>query len=195
MAQRSGTVTVVRAIRKLRLSRRAAGRDASCDRLVAADAASDPDGLAGLIAGRALHRSWPPTIPAGPQTFTVDAARLGRAAGRHLHLVLRAQTAVGEQVLRASFKLDRRRTDRAVGALRGCTGAVPSWSCGCRTRRRCACSPARESSCRGGRALRASTASASGCPPACRRACACNLVDSAGNAGRAGPFVSRRRTS
>ncbi|HET6174844.1 MAG TPA: N-acetylmuramoyl-L-alanine amidase [Gaiellales bacterium] len=107
VAERSGTVTVVRAIRKLRLSRMAAGRDTPVIvswQQTAPAAVNGSMGSSHLQPAAALLAG---ELPAGPQSYTIEAARLAALPDGNYTFTLRAQTAVGEQVLRASFKLDR----------------------------------------------------------------------------------------
>jgi hypothetical protein len=108
VAQRSGSVTVVRAVRKLRLSRTAAGRNAS---LTALWQQTQPATLtAELSTPRATTPA--PALPAGdapgPQSVSLPAGWLASLADGTYTFALHARTAVGEQILRASFKLDRR---------------------------------------------------------------------------------------
>ena len=106
MAERSGAVTIVRAVRKLRLSRSAAGRD---DAVIVSWQQS---ALATMTAELSSARVRAPLLSAvlapGPQTFTLDAGRLAALPDGNYVFDLRGQTAVGTQLLRASFRLDRR---------------------------------------------------------------------------------------
>ena len=193
MAQRSGTVTVVRAIRKLRLSRRAAGRGAPV--IVSWQQTAQ----ATLTGSLGSSRVAPSTllaaeIPAGPQTFTLDAARLAALPDGTYTYVLSAQTAVGEQVLRASFKLDRRPPVARLVRLRvhGRSAFLVVRLSDASTVRVLAGARVvvpRRPRAAGLNGFRIRLPA--GVPPRLRL----QLVDSAGNAGRAGPFVSRRRTS
>ena len=197
VAERSGTVTVVRAVRKLKLSREAAGRNASVTALwqqtqpaeLSAELSTpraDDTGAAAAARDRARVRSrstlpaaWLATLPDGTYTFA-----------------LHARTAVGEQVLRESFKLDRhppvarlvrfrvrgRKVFLAVrlsdaGTVRVLRGSA---------RRRAA--PAA----RGG-AQRLPLPAAAGVPARLRL----DLRDAAGNTARAGPYraATTRRAS
>ena len=106
MAERSGTVTVIRAVRKLRLSRPAAGRDDPVTVSWQQTALATLDGSLALVA-RALRRCSRASSRRGPQALTLDAARLAALPDGNYTFALRARTAVGEQVLRASFQLDR----------------------------------------------------------------------------------------
>ena len=193
VAERSGTVTVVRAIRKLRLNRVSLGRNASLTVSWQQTQPATVDGSFGSSRVRVPALLAAP-LPAGPQSYTVDASRLGQLPDGTYAVVLRAQTPAGEQVLRASFKLDRgaptarlvrfRRGKRSaylvvrlpeaatVRVIAGARVVVP-------------------------RRLRAAGLNGfrfrlpPGVPPRLRL----DLVDRAGNAGRAGPFVSRPRAS
>jgi hypothetical protein len=151
------------------------------------------DGSLGSSRVRVLALPSAP-LPAGPQSYTVDAARLGALPEGTYAVVLRAQTPAGEQVLRASFKLDRRAPSaRLVRFRRGKRSAflvvrLPEAAtvrviAGARV-----VVPRR---------LRAAGLNGfrfrlpAGVPPRLRL----ELVDRAGNAGKAGPFVSRPRAS
>ena len=107
VAERSEAVSVIRAVRKLKLSRTAVGRNgavtASWQQTQAATLAGD------LSAGgdRAPSALIAAVIQPGPQTFRLTAAQLAAVPDGTYSFVLRAQTAVGVQVLRASFELDR----------------------------------------------------------------------------------------
>jgi hypothetical protein len=193
VAQRSGTVTVVRAIRKLRLSRRAAGRGTPV--IVSWQQTAQ----ATLTGSLGSSRVAPSTllaaeIPAGPQTYTLDAARLAALPDGTYTYVLSAQTAVGEQVLRASFKLDRRPPVARLVRLRvhGRSAFLVVRLSDASTVRVLAGARVvvpRRPRAAGLNGFRIRLPA--GVPPRLRL----QLVDSAGNAGRAGPFVSRRRTS
>jgi hypothetical protein len=108
VAERSGTVMVVRAVRKLRLSRSSAGRNAS---VTALWQQTQP---ASLTAELSSSRAGAPTpvlaadAAPGAQAVTLSAAQLAALPDGTYAFVLHARTAVGEQILRASFKLDRR---------------------------------------------------------------------------------------
>ena len=161
---------------------------------MAADRAGDPDGLAGLIARSRAPPSLAAEIAAGPQTFTLDAARLAALPDGTYTFVLRAQTAVGEQVLRASFKLDRRPPVARLVRLRvhGRSAFLVVRLSDASTVRVLAGARVvvpRRPRAAGLNGFRIRLPA--GVPPRLRL----QLVDSAGNAGRAGPFVSRRRTS
>jgi hypothetical protein len=193
VAERSGTVTVVRAIRKLRLSRVAAGRNTPVIASWQQTALATLDGE--------LGSSRVPTtsllaadIPAGPQTTTIDAARLAALPDGNYVFTLRARTAVGEQVLHAFFKLDR--------------GAPVARLVRFRLVKRSAFLVVRLSEATTVRVLAGSRVVVprhprtgglngfrfrlpAGVPPRLRL----QLLDRAGNAGRAGPFVSRRKAS
>jgi N-acetylmuramoyl-L-alanine amidase len=109
VAERSGPVAVIRAVRKLRLSRQVAGRAASVT------ASWQQTAQAALTGELTTSRSRSPaaliaavTEP-GPQAYTIEAASLAALPDGTYTFALRAQTAVGEQVLRAEFRLDRRK--------------------------------------------------------------------------------------
>ena len=131
-------------------------------------------------------------IPPGPQTYTLDAARLAALPDGTYAFVLRAQTAVGEQVLRASFKLDRRApTARLVRfRLRGRSAFLVVRLSEATTVRIIAGArvvvPRRP---RGAGLNGFRFRLPAGVPTRLRL----QLIDTAGNAGRAGPFVSRRK--
>jgi hypothetical protein len=194
IAERSGTVTVVRAIRKLRLSRLAARGDVP---VIVSWQQSAQAAVAGTLVSS--HIAAPlqfltADVPPGPGTFTLDPTRLAALPDGGYTVVLRATTAVGEQELRASFKLDRhpplarlvrlrvsRRSAFLVvrlseaGTVRVVAGArvvVP-----------------RRPRAAGLNGFRFRLPA--GVPPRLRL----QLIDRAGNAGRAGPFVSRRKAS
>ena len=193
VAQRSGTVTVVRAIRKLRLSRRAAGRGAPV--IVSWQQTAQATVTGSLGASRVAPSTLlAAELPAGPQVYTIDAARLAALPDGTYTLTLSAQTAVGEQVLRASFKLDRRpplarlvrlrvRGHSAFLVVRLSDASTVRVLAGARV------VVPRRPRAAGLNGFRIRLPA--GVPPRLRL----QLVDSAGNAGRAGPFVSRRRTS
>ena len=107
VAQRSGAVTVIRAVRKLKLSRPAAGLDAS---VTALWQQTQPAALSAELSS--ARRTIPaPPLPAdaapGPQSVELPATLLATLPDGTYSFVLHARTAVGEQVLRESFKLDR----------------------------------------------------------------------------------------
>jgi hypothetical protein len=107
VAERTGQVAVIRAVRKLRLSRAAVGRN---DALTATWQQTQGSSLAGELTST---RSRSPAaliaavIEPGPQSHTLDAAQLAAMPDGTYTFALRAQTAVGEQILRATFRLDR----------------------------------------------------------------------------------------
>jgi hypothetical protein len=108
IAERSGTVAVIRAVRKLRLSRLVVGRNAA---VTATWQQTAQASLTGELAS--AHTRSPASLIAvvtepGPQAFELDAARLSALPDGTYTFVLRAQTAVGEQVLSAPFRVDRR---------------------------------------------------------------------------------------
>ena len=108
IAERTGQVAVIRAVRKLRLSRAAVGRD---DALTATWQQTQPSSLAGELTStrtRTPAALIASAIQPGPQTHRLDAAQLAAMADGTYTFALRAQTAVGEQILRATFRLDRR---------------------------------------------------------------------------------------
>ena len=193
VAERSGTVTVVRAIRKLRLSRVAAGRDTPVIVSWQQTALATLDGSLG--SSRVQPTSLlAAELPAGPQATTIDAARLAALPDGNYVVTLRAQTAVGEQVLRAFFKLDRGapvarlvrfrlharsaflvvRLSEAmtVRVIAGARVVVPRRP--------------RKAGLNGFRFRLPA-----GVPPRLRL----QLIDRAGNAGRAGPYLNRPRAS
>ena len=194
VAERSGTVTVVRAVRKLRLSRVAVRGNVPLIVSWQQTAQATVDGL--LVSSR-LAAPQPfvtEELPPGPGTFTLDPTRLAALPEGGYTVVLRARTAVGEQVLRTSFKLDRHpplaRLVRLRLSGRSAFLVVRLFEAG--TVRIVA--GARVVVPRRPRA-EASTASASACPAGVPARLRLQLVDRAGNAGRAGPFVSRRKAS
>jgi hypothetical protein len=194
VAQRSGTVTVLRAIRKLRLSRLAARRDVPVIVSWQQQAQATLDGTLVSARMRVPLALLAADLPPGPQAYTIDPARLATLPDGGYTFVLRARTAVGEQVLRASFKLDRRApvarlvrlrlsgrsaflvvrlSDAAtVRVLAGARVVVP-----------------RRPRAAGLNGFRFRLPA--GVPPRLRL----QLIDTAGNAGRAGPFVNRRKAS
>jgi hypothetical protein len=108
VAQRSATVSVIRAVRKLKLSRLAVGRNgavtASWQQTQEATLSGDLSSQgrpspAGLISA---------VIEPGPQTFHFTSGQLAALPDGAYTFALRARTAVGEQILRAAFRLDRR---------------------------------------------------------------------------------------
>ena len=107
VAERTGTVTVVRAVRKLKLSRVAAGRNAS---VTALWQQTQPAELSAELSTPRATTPVPPlptaTAP-GPQSVTLPAGWLATLPDGTYTFALHARTAVGEQVLRESFKLDR----------------------------------------------------------------------------------------
>ena len=108
VAERTGQVAVIRAVRKLRLSRAAVGRD---DALTATWQQTQPSSLAGELTStrsRAPAALIASAIQPGPQAHRLDAAQLAAMPDGTYTFALRAQTAVGEQILRATFRLDRR---------------------------------------------------------------------------------------
>jgi hypothetical protein len=193
-AQRSGTVTVLRAVRKLRLNRLAARGDVPV--IVTWQQSAPATVEASLVSSRlaAPQPLLSADIAPGPGTLTLDAARLAALPDGGYTVVLHARTAVGEQELRASFKLDRhpplarlvrlRLSGRSAflvvrlseaGTVRVVAGArvvVP-----------------RRPRAAGLNGFRFRLPA--GVPARLRL----QLVDRAGNAGRAGPFVSRRKAS
>ena len=108
IAERTGQVSVIRAVRKLRLSRTAVGRN---DGVTASWQQTQPSALSGDLASK-RSRSPAALIAAatqpGPQAHKLDAAQLAALPDGAYTFALRAQTAVGEQVLQATFRLDRR---------------------------------------------------------------------------------------
>jgi hypothetical protein len=107
ISERTGQVAVIRAVRKLRLSRSAIGRD---DSVTASWQQTQPSSLSGELTSK---RSRAPAAligavaQPGPQTHTLDAAQLAAMPDGTYTFALRAQTAVGDQVLQATFRLDR----------------------------------------------------------------------------------------
>jgi hypothetical protein len=107
VAERTGTMSVIRAVRKLRLSRLFVGPNAAVTATWQQTAQAT---LTGELS--ATHSRSPASLIAaltdpGPQAFKLDAARLARLPDGSYSFVLRAQTAVGEQVLSAPFQVDR----------------------------------------------------------------------------------------
>jgi hypothetical protein len=184
---------VVRAIRKLRLSRFAVRRGApvivswqqtqpaTVDASVGSARARAP----ALLAGE---------LTAGPQSSTLDAARLNALPDGTYTVAVRARTPAGEQVLRASFKLDRGApTARLVRFRRGKRSAflvvrLPE-AATVRVIAGARVVVARRLRAAGLNGFRFHLPA--GVPPRVRL----QLVDRAGNAGSAGPFVTRSRTS
>ncbi len=109
VAERSGVVSVVRAARKLRLSRLVAGAG---DAVTVSWQQTAPAALTGEL-GPDRTRSSATLLEAliepGPQTFLLDPGQLSPLPDGGYRFVLRARTAVGEQVLSAAFRLDRRK--------------------------------------------------------------------------------------
>lgn len=108
VAERTGQVAVIRAVRKLRLSRTAVGRD---DALTATWQQTQESSVTGEFAS--TRSRVPAALIAavsapGPQAHKLDAAELATLPDGSYTFALRAQTAVGEQILRATFRLDRR---------------------------------------------------------------------------------------
>ena len=108
IAERTGQVAVIRAVRKLRLSRAAVGRGAG---LTATWQQTQPSSLAGELESKS-SRSPAALIASvtapGPQAHVLDRAQLAALPDGTYTFALRAQTAVGQQTLRATFRLDRR---------------------------------------------------------------------------------------
>jgi N-acetylmuramoyl-L-alanine amidase len=105
-AERSGAVTVVRAVRKLRLSRSAAGRNDPV--IVSWQQTSQASVTAELSSPRVREPLLNAVLTPGPQSFTLDAGRLAAFPDGTYVFDLHGQTAAGTQLLRASFRLDRR---------------------------------------------------------------------------------------
>ena len=107
-AVRTGTVAVIRAARKLHLSRANAGPGMA---VTATWQQTQPATMSatlsspGLNSGAALLAG---AYAPGPQSFTLDAGRLASLPDGTYDFVLTGQTAVGAQVLHASFRLDRK---------------------------------------------------------------------------------------
>jgi hypothetical protein len=194
VAERSGTVTVVRAVRKLRLSRLAVRGNVPV--IVSWQQQAQATLDATLVSSRLatplplLNEERAP----GPQTFTLDPARLAALPEGGYTVVLRAQTAVGEQVLRTPFKIDRHRALARFVRLR-----VRGRSAFLVVR---LSEPATVRILAGARIVvprRPRVAGLNGfrfrLPAGVPARLRLQLVDRAGNAGRAGPFVSRRKTS
>ncbi len=107
VAERSESVSVIRAVRKLRLSRSDVGRNGAVtaswqqtqEATLSGDLSTGSRAPASLIAA---------VIEPGPQTFRLTAGQLAAMPDGTYTFALRARTAVGEQTLRASFRLDRR---------------------------------------------------------------------------------------
>jgi N-acetylmuramoyl-L-alanine amidase-like protein len=106
VAERSGSIAVIRAVRKLRLSRAAVGRDRS---VTISWQQTQEASVAGELAagGRAPAALISALVEPGPQTLRVSTAQLAAMPDGTYTLELHARTAVGEQVLRAAFRLDR----------------------------------------------------------------------------------------
>ena len=118
VAERSETVTMIRAVRKLKLSRDAVGRHGA---VTASWQETQPATLAGDLSsgsGRSPASLIAAVTQPGPQSLKVTAAQLAALPDGTYTFVLRAQTAVGVQVLKASFRLDRRPPSVRVVRLR-----------------------------------------------------------------------------
>ena len=172
VAERSETVSVIRAVRKLKLSRTDVGRNGA---VTASWQQTQQATLSGDLStgSRAPSALIAAVIEPGPQTFRLTSGQLAAMPDGTYAFVLRARTAVGEQVLRASFRLDRGRPRRASSGC-ACTVAGHSSSSACPRPRPCACSRAPAWWSRASCAARVSTASASVCRRASPRACACS---------------------
>jgi len=194
VAQRSATVAVVRAVRKLRLSRLAARADVPV--IVSWQQTAQATVDVALLSARlaAPLELMSADLPPGGGSFTIDAASLATLGDGGYTVLVRARTAVGEQDLRAALKLDRHpplarlvrlRVHRrsvflvvrlseagTVRVLAGARVVVP-----------------RRPRAAGLNGFRFRLPA--GVPPRLRL----QLADRAGNAGRAGPFLSRSRTS
>ncbi len=107
VAERSTPVTIIRAVRKLKLSRTAVRSNRSVIASWQGTQASSVAADLTVSAARSPAALISAALPPGPQTFTLTAARLAALRDGTYTFVLRAQTAVGEQVLHASFALDR----------------------------------------------------------------------------------------
>jgi hypothetical protein len=109
IAERTGVVTVIRAVRKLKLNRVAAGAGDGVT------AAWQQSALASVVGELSSSGSDTPVnllsavLEPGPQTLRLTAAELARMPDGTYTLELRAQMATGEQVLAATFRLDRTR--------------------------------------------------------------------------------------
>jgi hypothetical protein len=133
-------------------------------------------------------------VPPGPGAFTLEPTRMATLPDGGYTVVLRATTAVGEQELRASFKLDRHpplarlvrlrlRGRSAFLAVRLSEAGTVRVVAGARV------VVPRRPRAAGLNGFRFRLPA--GVPPRLRL----QLIDRAGNAGRAGPFVSRRKAS
>jgi hypothetical protein len=107
VAQRSETVSVIRAVRKLRLDRVAVGRNGA---VTATWQETQPATLSGELSSsgkRSPAGLIAAAIAPGPERFQLTAGQLAALPDGTYGFVLHARTAVGEQVLSASFRLDR----------------------------------------------------------------------------------------
>jgi N-acetylmuramoyl-L-alanine amidase-like protein len=108
IAERSGQIAVIRAVRKLRLSRTAVGPGRSLTVSWQQTQEATVAGELAIGAGRAPAALIEAVVEPGPQTLRVAAGQLATMQDGTYTMLLHARTAVGEQVLRASFRLDRR---------------------------------------------------------------------------------------
>jgi hypothetical protein len=189
VAERSQTVSVIRALRKLKLSRTDVGRNGA---VTASWQQTQQATLSGDLStgSRAPSALIAAVIEPGPQTFRLTSGQLAAMPDGAYAFVLRARTAVGEQILRASFRLDRRPPSahfvrlrvngrRAFLVVRLSEAAIVRVLAGARVV--------------GARKLRRAGLNGfrlrlpAGVPSRLRL----QLVDPAGNSARAGPFRSR----
>ncbi len=194
VAQRSGTVTVVRAIRKLRLSRLAAPGNVPV--IVSwqqtAQAAVDVSLVSAHLPAPLELMSA--EVPPGAGAFTIDAAHLSALEDGGYTVLVGARTAVGEQDLRIALKLDRHPPLARLVRLR-----VHGRSAFLVVR---LSEPGTVRVLAGARIVvprRPRGAGLNGfrfrLPAGVPARLKLQLVDRAGNLGRAGPFFSRSRTS
>jgi hypothetical protein len=194
VAQRSGTVTVVRAIRKLRLSRLAARGNVPV--IVSwqqtAPAAVDVSLVSAHLPAPLELMSA--EVPPGAGAFTIDAARLSALEDGGYTVLVGARTAVGEQDLRIALKLDRHPPLARLVRLR-----VHGRSAFLVVR---LSEPGTVRVLAGARVVVPRRPRAAGLngfrlrlPAGVPARLKLQLVDRAGNPGRAGPFLSRSRTS
>ncbi len=194
VAERSGQVAVIRAVRKLHLSRDAVGRDRS---VTVSWQQTQEATVAGELAaggGRAPASLIAAVVEPGPQTLELPASQLAAMPDGTYTLALHARTAVGEQVLSAVFRLDRRppaarfvrlrvRGRRAFLVVRLSEATTVRVVAGARV-----VVPRRP---RGAGLNGFRFRLPAGVPAKLRL----RLVDAAGNAARAGPFRASRRAS
>jgi hypothetical protein len=107
VGERTGSVTVIRAVRKLKLSRDAAGAG---EGVTAQWQQSALAALTGQLEspGTGTSTVLAAVLEPGAQTLRLTAKELAGMPDGTYTFALRAQMATGEQVLRASFRLDRK---------------------------------------------------------------------------------------